>query len=372
MMTSNIKKLLLFLKKKKYNKIFIITGLNSFKNFRSNKLFSKYIKNKSYFIYYKKNQNFPDYRDLIALKKLVNKFNPDLILAVGGGVAIDYAKLINVFYKVKNIKKTILKKNFKPQEKKCELVAIPTTAGSGSEATKFAVIYVNNNKFSIEHDFIKPDFTFLIPGLLLSVPINTRASSGFDAFAQAIESMISTRSTNLSLKFSVQALKLIVRSYLNYVNSPNLKNSLDMIRASNFSGKAINVSKTTGPHAISYPFTVLFGLSHGHAVSINFSKFILFNYLNRHKSKTKFLLNNRYKVIFRLTKSNNIYNLYNFINRLIMKSGLTVNYKKLKIDIFKEYKKIISLINLERLSNNPVKVSHIDLKNILTSDNFFV
>jgi hypothetical protein len=55
-----------------------------------------------------------------------------------------------------------------------------------------------------------------------------------------------------------------------------------------------------------------------------------------------------------------------------MKSGLTVNYKKLKIDIFKEYKKIISLINLERLSNNPVKVSHIDLKNILTSDNFFV
>ena len=107
MMTSNIKKLLLFLKKKKYNKIFIITGLNSFKNFRSNKLFSKYIKNKSYFIYYKKNQNFPDYRDLIALKKLVNKFNPDLILAVGGGVVIDYAKLINVFYKVKNIKKTI-------------------------------------------------------------------------------------------------------------------------------------------------------------------------------------------------------------------------------------------------------------------------
>ena len=225
--------------------------------------------------------------------------------------------------------------------------------------------YVNRNKYSLEHDLIKPDFFYLIPELVLTLKMEIRASSGFDAFSQAIESMISIQSKNSILKFSIKALKIITRSYLDFVNNPNLVNGMQMLKAANFSGKAINISKTTAAHAISYPFTSLLEIKHGQAVAINFSKFILFNYLNLKRSKTNFSLNDRYKLIFKLTNTLNIYDLCSYIDQLIVKSGLMINQKKLKKEILKNYEQIISLTNKERLSNNPVVITKSDLKKIL-------
>ena len=69
-----------------------------------------------------------------------------------------------------------------------------------------------------------------------------------------------------------------------------------MLIASNLAGKAINISKTTAPHAISYPFTSHFGISHGHAVSLTLNEFLKFNYKNMKLSKSNFDLKNRYKI----------------------------------------------------------------------------
>ena len=65
-----------------------------------------------------------------------------------------------------------------------------------------------------------------------------------------------------------------------------------------FSGKAINISKTTAPHAVSYPFTAYFGIKHGHAVSLTLTDFIEYNFLKKNFSDASFDLNNRYKLIF--------------------------------------------------------------------------
>ena len=79
-----------------------------------------------------------------------------------------------------------------------------------------------------------------------------------------------------------------------------------MLLASNLAGKAINISKTTAPHAVSYPFSSLFGLDHGHAVSLTLEKFLLFNFKNLKHSETSFDLYQRYKFIFEIFKVKNI------------------------------------------------------------------
>ena len=99
-----------------------------------------------------------------------------------------------------------------------------------------------------------------------------KASAGFDAIAQALESLISMKSNDKSVEFAKKSLKISMKNYLNYINTPNIDNTLAMCQA-NLSGEAINISKTTAPHALSYPFTAIFNVPHGHAVSLTLGDF---------------------------------------------------------------------------------------------------
>ena len=81
-----------------------------------------------------------------------------------------------------------------------KLAAIPTTAGSGAEVTSNAVIYINKVKYSVEGDNLKPDFFFLVPELVITASRDIKASAGFDAIAQAIESLISKKSNEKKCK----------------------------------------------------------------------------------------------------------------------------------------------------------------------------
>ena len=85
-------------------------------------------------------------------------------------------------------------------------------------------------------------------------------------------------------------------------NKPTKYNSSNMLFAANYSGKAINISKTTVPHVISYPFTAMFGIDHGHAVSLFFEKFLKFNYIKSSDSSCDFDLTKRYNLIFKNLK----------------------------------------------------------------------
>ena len=104
----------------------------------------------------------------------------------------------------------------------------------------------------------------------MSAPEKIKASAGFDAIAQALESLVSKKSNDQSVEYASKSLRVSINSYISFLNDPSLKNATEMAIASNLSGKAINISKTTAPHAVSYPFTSLFNVSHGHAVSLFF------------------------------------------------------------------------------------------------------
>ena len=86
-----------------------------------------------------------------------------------------------------------------------------------------------------------------------------------------------------------------------------------MSKAANYAGKAIAISRTTAPHALSYPFTAHYGISHGQAVAITFDEVLKFNYGKKDKSTTRFNLNSRFKKLFKLTRTKSIYELVTFL-----------------------------------------------------------
>ena len=210
-----------------------------------------------------------------------------------------------------------------------------------------------------------PDYFFLFPNLIINNPFRIKSSAGFDAIAQGVESLISLKSNYKSVFYAKKSLKLSLKNYLSFLKKPNKINSKNMLIASNLAGKAINISKTTAPHAISYPFTSLFGIDHGHAVSLTLEKFLSFNFENIKRSESNFRLSERYRIIFKLFGIKNIKELSDKIKFLKKENKLIDSFSDLGIDLNSKIKKILDQVNFLRLKNNPVKVSKEDIIRIL-------
>ncbi len=353
-----------FLNDKEFKKILILCGKKSFSNSGASSVLKDCFEKKQIKFFYKKSE-IPILDELILIINDIRNFKPDLILAVGGGSVIDYAKISNLVEIKPNLKDLIINYSYPFKKKYTKLAVLPTTAGSGAEVTSNAVIYVQGIKYSFESDLLIPDYFFLIPEFLISAPNKIKASAGFDAIAQALESLISKKSNEKSVKYALESLNISIKSYISFLKSPNLKNATEMSLASNLAGKAINISKTTAPHAVSYPFTSLFNISHGHAVSLFFENFFNFNYVNLDRSETSFDLRKRYESIFEIFNVKNINELIFEISNLKRKASLNDNLIKLNINFSRDSENILNGINLLRLSNNPVKIDHKDIYKII-------
>ena len=353
-----------FLKEEKFNKILIICGEKSFKESGASKLFQSLIINKKIEFYFKKS-SIPILTELQDIINCIKNFSPNLILAIGGGSVLDYAKIANTLTNSENLKDELINSNYNVGKKFAKLVAIPTTAGSGAEVTSNGVIYIDKIKYSVEGEGLRPDHFFLIPELVLAASNKIKSSAGFDAISQAIESLISRKSNEKSKVFAEKSLKLSFNYFLDYLNKPNYENTSAMCLAANLSGEAISISKTTAPHAVSYPFTALYNVSHGHAVSLTLNKFLKFNYKNLASAKCDFDLNSRFKLLFDLTKTNNFNSFDQYLENLKDSAKLENNFDKLGIDIKKNYTKIISSVSSKRLANNPIDLNLEDLKKII-------
>ena len=277
--------------------------------------------------------------------------------------------MANVIEVTKNLDKKIINYSYPIKKKLTELIAIPTTAGSGAEVTSNAVIYIDKIKYSLENEIIKPDYFFLIPKLVIKATKKIKSSAGFDAIAQAVESLISKKSTPQSINFAKKSLDISLKYYLEYLKKPNFENTSAMCLAANLSGKAISISKTTAPHAISYPFTSLYNISHGHAVSLTLEKFLKFNFINYKKANCNFDLNLRYKSIFNIFGVRGIIELENFFIEMKKKAKLEDNFQKLKINLNTNIDRLINGINIRRLQNNPINLNKNDIKTILLKSN---
>ena len=360
--TEDIKK---FISDKSFKKIFVLCGKKSFVTSGADKLLKEIIINKQIKVFYKK-LDIPNLEELIEIINEIKNFKPDLILAVGGGAVIDYAKIANVVDVRENLKDLIINYSYPFKKKYSKLAVIPTTAGSGAEVTSNAVIYVDGIKHSFESELLIPDNFFLIPEFLISAPNKIKASAGFDAIAQALESLVSKKSNEQSVEYASKSLRVSVNSFISFVNNPNMKNATEMSIAANLAGKAISISKTTAPHAASYPFTSLFNISHGHAVGLFFESFFKFNFDNLDKSETSFDLKERFNLIFNLLDVKDINSFNSKISLIKKHAKLEDNLETLNINISRNSERIIKGINLLRLGNNPVKIDENDIVNIIS------
>ena len=190
-----------------WKKSFESSGAKSFLN---NVLKSKKIK------FFYKHSELPSLEELIEIIIQLRQFKPDLILAVGGGAVIDYAKIANVVEIKPNLSELIINYTYPFTNKLTKLAVIPTTAGSGTEVTSNAVIYVENIKYSFESKLLIPDY-FLIPEFLISASKKIKSSSGFDAIAQALESLVSKKSNDESLDYAIKSLKISTKAIFHFL-----------------------------------------------------------------------------------------------------------------------------------------------------------
>lgn len=206
----------------------------------------------------------PLYEDVCAGTDLFRKKGCDTIVAIGGGSTIDVAKCIKLFSTMdpnENYLKQELEENHIP------LIAIPTTSGTGSESTRFAVIYYQGMKQSISSPAAVPDITILDADVLDTLPLYQKKCTMMDALCQGIESWWSVNSTEESKVLSRRAVRMILDAMDGYLNNRPEENET-MLKAANLAGQAINITQTTAAHAMSYKLTSLFGIPHGRAAFV--------------------------------------------------------------------------------------------------------
>ncbi|MCA9188806.1 MAG: phosphonoacetaldehyde reductase [Pirellulaceae bacterium] len=208
----------------------------------------------------------------------------DAMVAVGGGTAIDLAKLMRClvrhdntvsegFEDVQAIEPSCLVSGPDPRP----FVAIPTTAGSGSHATHFAVVYKDKVKYSVTHKRLLPELSVLDWQFTVSMPRTVTAATGLDALCQAVEAIWSVNATRQSTDWASLALRLANEHLVAAVQRPTPAARQAMLEASDLAGRAINVTRTTAPHALSYALTSDYGIPHGFAVAVFLPKFLIFN-----------------------------------------------------------------------------------------------
>ncbi|MBR1796728.1 MAG: phosphonoacetaldehyde reductase [Clostridiales bacterium] len=206
----------------------------------------------------------PIYDSVVKGVRLYLDEGCDSIMAVGGGSAIDVAKTIKLYSNLPGNGEdgSWLKADVIPNT--IPFLAMPTTAGTGSEATRYAVIYYEGAKQSITSESFIPDTVLMDPDALKTLPLYQKKATMCDALCHAIESYWSVNSTDESKEYSKEAIRLVVDNMDGYLNNTE-EGRINMLRAANTAGKAINITQTTAGHAMCYKITSLFGCAHGHA-----------------------------------------------------------------------------------------------------------
>lgn len=233
-----------------------------------------------------------------------------VFIAVGGGTAMDTTKLLNFATSTGLSVRDLLQQKSCP--KLLPFLGVPTTAGTGAEATRFAVCYDGETKYSIDFPEIRPSHVLLLPELSATLPAYQKLSTNFDAYAQAVESLWAKGATEESKSYAQMALDYMAAE--------------DWPQGAYWAGRAIDISRTTAAHAFSYYLTSHYGIPHGHAV------YMVFEYICRNNNHP-----DRIKIVPGLKT------LREFAEEREIPWGTMVD------DLFAH-------VNLKRLGNNPVEV----------------
>lgn len=346
--------------------VFIVTGKKSFTDCGAEKKIKRALKGRKYFRFSDFSVN-PKVEDVKKGISFFREQKAGAVIAAGGGSVLDMAKMINLFAAQKGAPEDYIVNGVKPEKKGLPLIAVPTTSGSGSEATHFAVVYVEGKKYSLASPFILPDYTVLDYRLTKDAPLYVRAAAGLDALAQGVESYWNIYSTALSKRYAAKAVTLALANLSGAVlrQEPECLKALQ--QAAHYGGRAINITKTTAPHALSYYFTTSLGLAHGHAVGLTLGSFFEINAAaaknNINDPRGASYVRGTVKKLCGIFGVTSPAQASERVRNIMKELGLETDFVKLGIGPA-QVEELIQSVNIERLVNNPVKVKNEDIREI--------
>ena len=212
----------------------------------------------------------PSQHDVAAILAPLETRGVDLVIGIGGGSVLDVAKLLSVLCVENAPTLDALLAGEKPATRTASLL-IPTTAGTGSEATPNAILAIpeKETKVGIISPVMLPDVVALVPELTTTMPAHIASSTGIDALCHLIECFTATVANPVSDNYALIGLKKLFASLETTINEPdNLRARLDMLWASYYGGAAIAHAGTHLVHAMSYPLGGKYHIPHGVANAI--------------------------------------------------------------------------------------------------------
>ena len=285
----------------------------------------------------------------------------DAILAVGGGSSIDVAKCIKLAVLAREgndaLIPPLVSKQVEIEGKRIPFIAIPTTAGTGSESTHNAVMYYQGAKQTVTNDGVLPDYALLEPKVLATLPLYQKKCTMMDALCQGIESWWSVNSTDESKGYAKTAVELITKNWRKYIFDNDANAAAQIMLAANYAGRAINISATTAAHAMSYKITSMYKLPHGHAVAVCLPE--IWEYMTAHpehcidprgKEYLTDIFNQISKGLGTTGPKESIAFVRNMMKEMNMENPVAVNREQ-ELDI------LAGSVNPVRLKNNPISIN---------------
>lgn len=301
--------------------------------------------------------------------KFLRDYSPDLVVAMGGGSVIDVGKSAAMFLSNRGKLIRFLEGQKQLRERKIDFVAIPTTAGTGSEVTPWATVWGDDGrKYSLASPHMFPSVAICDPELTLSMPPYVTACTGMDALSQAIEAYWSIHSFPLSDIHAREAIRLVLNNLEGAVKEPkNMLYREGMMLGALEAGRAFSQTATTAVHSVSYPITARFGIPHGHACALTLAGFLEYNAgvtsRDCNDKRGPRFVKGKIKEISKLFGGNSIAGTCRKIRELMESIGLETSLRKsgvTNVEIIIEHGFITA-----RVANNPRSVTEESLRELL-------
>lgn len=307
----------------------------------------------------------PSVETVIRGGKEMAEFEPDWIIAIGGGSALDAAKIMWVFYEYPDTKfEDLVAFKFPKLRTKAKFIAIPSTSGTASEITAFSVITDNQKhiKYPLVSYEITPDIAILDSNLPAKMPAHITANTGMDVMTHAVEAYVSTNATSYTDPMAMEAIKLTYNQLpVAYDDGSNMDARTDMHNASALAGMAFTNSSLGIVHSMAHKIGGEFGITHGLANAILLPYIVDYNKKGTDKYK-------------QIEKELGVYDLSKALRELNTSVGIPNTLKQVEeVDISEEkFNEVLKRMSKNALEDpctltNPIKPSVEDIEMIYKS-----
>lgn len=302
----------------------------------------------------------PTVEECDACAEIMRNERCDFVVALGGGSVLDLAKAAATFCLTQNKSTDFLQTGKPIPTDHLPLIAVPTTAGTGSEITCVSVLsyHARGVKSPMNSVGFYPTLAIVDPELTYTVPPYITACTGFDVLCHSIEAYWSIHHQPICDALAVHSANLAMQNIIQVYDCPDDKQAREnMAEASVIAGLAFTMPKTTSAHACSYPLTNLFGIPHGEACMITMPYFIRFNAEHGCQRIEDLAIMLGYK---------NAHDLADHIDKMREHTGLHNDLRFLNLT-HDQFEKLVQGSKHPNLLNNPVEVKESDLRDMYST-----